>query len=705
MTPTNLDLVWAFCSEHNLRLDDGLPAIPPPRENDVYLMQAFANMGFSPKERCRLNHCRLYLQTIFLSDLCTGNGTALTLTAVSHRQPSPNHATLLWPSQPLPENHSWALWTRALNGFIRADSPARQLTTALGRWFEVPSGWQCFHDPITNTLLQYDSGTLYSYRSYVTGHATRQQRFHRHLPVASLPPSALPTTAYGTATIVRHTGTVPCAARPATTTHDWWGRILVGPTNLHALLAGIAAGTAICVTDGSYKEPFGTAAYTLKSSLEAADEFTLVNPTPGHPDDVDPYLAELAGLYGCLATVRRLCQDYAIGVGGITVGCDCQSVLYNVFDLPDGKIKPSRAHYTLLAATRRLLSSSTISWKGRHIYGHQDRTIAYAQLDHWAQLNVDMDGLAKQYWQHLQNSHFAWFSLPPLPGEWTLWHLEYRFPSWNPALAHRHLYNRSTSTYWQNKLRLANNPNIDWEASGMAFRTLSLYQQLWTPKWLTSFVPYGKNIARWGGINMCPRCGGPEDHRHHVLSCPAPDAITCWNNNVTALDSWLVIQTTHPTLRTAIITLLKSWHTGRRLRHPATPDASLRRLFREQDASLFVDGHLHTLWAAAQQDYYLRLGRRTTGKRWVARLIRKIWEIAWAMWRDRYRALTSPDSATLAAEHQSLDVAILDAYARYEHTQTPSLTRWFSNPQDDVLSRNLDFKHHWLEMVALLSRP
>ena len=64
--------------------------------------------------------------------------------------------------------------------------------------------------------------------------------------------------------------------------------------------------TAICVTDGSYKNKRGTAAYILKSKINSTDSQTFVNQTPGKEEDQDPFRAKLAGIYGCIKTVTDL---------------------------------------------------------------------------------------------------------------------------------------------------------------------------------------------------------------------------------------------------------------------------------------------------------------------------------------------------------------------------------------------------------------
>jgi hypothetical protein len=47
---------------------------------------------------------------------------------------------------------------------------------------------------------------------------------------------------------------------------------------------------------------------------------------------------------------------------------------------------------------QRKLADSRLTWKFRHIDGHQEKHISYHLLNVWGQLNVEMDSLAKVYW-------------------------------------------------------------------------------------------------------------------------------------------------------------------------------------------------------------------------------------------------------------------------------------------------------------------
>ena len=180
-----------------------------------------------------------------------------------------------------------------------------------------------------------------------TGHGTRRPSYIRTSTDAVPPASALPTTVFGTGHTRRHTGYSSYHSCPEPSLNDWWGQVIQAPHDLQALVNGIRHGTAVCVTDGSFKAPFGTAAYTVLAHLGSNDPFLLVNKTPGKHTDIDSYCCELGGIYGCLALVEKLTQSFGITHGSNTLACDCITALQNVFTKKP--IWPSKPHFDLLS--------------------------------------------------------------------------------------------------------------------------------------------------------------------------------------------------------------------------------------------------------------------------------------------------------------------------------------------------------------------
>ena len=428
--------------------------------------------------------------------------------------------------------------------------------------------------------------------------------------------------------------------------------------------------------------------------------------TPGWDTDLDPYRAELGGIYGCIKMVNLLAKHYHVTTGSITLACDCSSALSRLTQPTPPR--PHVPHYDLITACRYALQQSPVRWHVKHVRGHQDVHQPYHSLDFISQLNVDMDQLAKSYWSILNSNRPAPFSLPS-PDQWGIYSGPRRLVSWNRRTAQQLFFNRTRTDYWQTRVPNAF-PFVDWDACGAALRGLKHSLRLWVPRWLTSFLPTGNRVAYIPTTPisvLCPRCLEPELHRYHVIRCSHPGARLLWQQNLTRLDSWLVLQHTKPTLRHGIIQLLEAWYSDTpwapQIPFSAPEDQFVFNAQQQAGTDRALDGFLVTHWASAQHQYYLWLQRRTTGRRWLARLIQKIWEIAWDLWRHRHKVMTEANSLATSRLHVALDTDILQAYERYTPNPPPRLARWFSRPFPALQSESLDFKRQWLEMIRAFS--
>lgn len=570
-----------------------------------------------------------------------------------------------------------------------------------------------FSNPL-NTL--YKATTEGTFQSYVIQGAplrtTRQAHYIRshQLPTLVLPTSALPTTTLGTGPSYRHTGTSPISNHPPTVIPEWHGIVLHPPDDFEPLILGIQSGTAIAVTDGTFKDGLGAAAFVISPTLDSpsTETFTLVNHTPGSPQDMDAYRAELGGIYGIIRTVQDLCQAADVHQGSVTIACDCVSALRNITSPHNPP--PSRPHHDMLSAIRHMLRNSPLSWSFQHVRGHQDDSLAYQLLNQWAQHNVDMDAAAKSYWTILRNQQSPPHHLQPLPGQWSIWHRDSRFTSWTLTHAQHVYYRTSSTTFWNKRLGDANAfTSFDWSSTSKALSRLPTYQRLWIPKWVCSTLPIGKNLERWGQPAMaaCPRCGQPELHTHHVIHCNHIEAVGIRNKHLKLISETLDTTNTEPSIQRGIISLitnacsnhLTDWH------HPpilnTTPEL-VTKAFEDQlrlGTTKVLDGFLSPTWAKAQQAHYEHLGRRTTGHQWMSKLIRMIWQIAWDLWIHRRRIKDSLDNQILPAMHMEMDDAITSAFAVYQLNPNPSLSRWFNRTPQELHAESLDWKGRWLEMI------
>ena len=374
------------------------------------------------------------------------------------------------------------------------------------------------------------------------------------------------------------------------------------------IAGAISQAQAIAVCDGSYKDGFGTAAYVLESDT-SLNHLVAVKTVPGFTMDQSSYRSELAGLYGVVAMVHLICEQYKITSGEIEVGCDSSSVLNHVFGSGhyfDAKIK--QADYDLHSALREMPSKSPIKWKCRHVAGHQDDDGIEA-LDRWAHLNIEMNSLAKAYWydmcdqQPLHNS--------PIAHEyWPVCIRGHKVSSHLDAKIRDHILGGAQCARWEQKGRMTHNnmQKVNWHTCEKAMCSLSIGKWHWIAKHISGHAGVGTKMVQWqfSDSAACPRCGQEEDS-YHVWTCQASDARWLHSQHIFKLDTWLEQQETHPDLRRELINGLKAWSTGTP-RHTfyCTP-IHTRQLLVHQDAigwTNLLEGCIATGWMEAQSAYY-----------------------------------------------------------------------------------------------------
>ena len=93
----------------------------------------------------------------------------------------------------------------------------------------------------------------------------------------------------------------------------------------------IHKGSAIAVSDGSYKNQFGTSAYVLES--DTSDHCVVaVNVVLGDRQTQSPFQSKLAGLYRIVHMVDIIYQAHTVTSSSIQVGCDGLSVITQSFE-------------------------------------------------------------------------------------------------------------------------------------------------------------------------------------------------------------------------------------------------------------------------------------------------------------------------------------------------------------------------------------
>jgi hypothetical protein len=66
-------MLWKSLHYFDITLHMLFPMLAPPREHDQVIMEIIISQNFNFTEITRINRCRVYLQTLFLSDITTAD--------------------------------------------------------------------------------------------------------------------------------------------------------------------------------------------------------------------------------------------------------------------------------------------------------------------------------------------------------------------------------------------------------------------------------------------------------------------------------------------------------------------------------------------------------------------------------------------------------------------------------------------------------
>ncbi len=158
-----------------------------------------------------------------------------------------------------------------------------------------------------------------------------------------------------------------------------------------AVAEAIAQGTALAVSDWSFKDGRGAAAWTIQG-LMANNKITGACLVPGTAEDHSAFRSELMGIFGILLTVQYIMMDNDTGQGTIRVCCNGKSALGRAKS--DYPIQIMEPHADLLSAIRKVHDNLKCWVLFKHMEGHQDLGLSTV-LERDAMLNMEMDARAK----------------------------------------------------------------------------------------------------------------------------------------------------------------------------------------------------------------------------------------------------------------------------------------------------------------------
>jgi len=167
-----------------------------------------------------------------------------------------------------------------------------------------------------------------------------------------------------------------------------------------------------------------------------------------------------------------------------------------------------------------------------------------------------MDANAKCWWDTL--SHNKHCPVPVIiPGEgWSIFLHKQKLATFNRTIFDFHTQYQYSRWYWEQPGKLGTIYNsIDWSVCSEARKNFPLAQQLWSTKWLTNWLPTGKNMLRGNQwiSNQCPSCRMAIEDTNHIVSCLVPDGTKHLSMQLMKLEGTLISKQIPPPAATMML--------------------------------------------------------------------------------------------------------------------------------------------------------
>ena len=718
-----MKFTWKCLSNTKVTMRGPLLAVEAKRRNDVHLMDAFIQSDkFTEDQITILQKCRLFLHATTLSDICTADGSYIDLDTWEERR-SPTRTPPPIPTI-TPSKNDWIVWRSALRSlFLHPISTSRALLTPLGPWKSpFPPGWNWFRDMSNDRLYQKQDDTWIVRQR--TSSTTPTARYFQPTLSPPPPPDAqcqpVSVRIHASHITVVTSGAVEThpARRPPRTlqqaierepiTANWAVKSLHVSDNGSYVAEAIKNHTALAVSDGSLKMDLGTSAFIIVG--ETNDHcIRAVNMVPGPIQEGDSHRCELAGAYGTLLLLEKICELHSITNGRIRIACDNQRVVDALH--PGFSPHPNHANFDLVSAVRYRLQLLPIEVLPEHVKGHQDdkkdHTFTRAET-----LNIAMDKLAKAYWVHLVTSHEGIVPLPqvfPIEGEgWQLFSGDQKLTRPNTYALYNVLYGPKTRYWWRRKHRVPSHYKplseehinlIDWPTVHKVFPKLQHNLRMWATKHSSHNCGLGTTLQEWKfqEHSKCPRCSHTTEDNVHVFTCQLQGAHESFQKSLNRLNAHLKRTFTHRLLRRGMIKALMAWHTGHDPTTVSTSSAVTRALIAQSKIgweNLLV-GLPATEWLSFQQEHYSNQRSRRNASKWLRQLLPHLIRMGKRQWlhRNKYKhQIGKPDEIEL---RRILNKAILHQFQMGKRALLPGDKAKLDRNPIQLLHKPLHIRKAW----------
>jgi hypothetical protein len=482
------------------------------------------------------------------------------------------------------------------------------------------------------------------------------------------------------------------------------------PPHPDHLILAIQEGRAHGACDGSYMpalaSELGTASWKIEDPQSRQAMQGTVR-TSGAATDVDSYRSELQGVHAMLLGLLAFCTYHHITDGSVTLGCDNLScVRHGQYDWR--KVPLSIAHVDLVRAIRVIKSKLPIKVHFEHIYGHQDDYLSFDNLPRLAQLNVEMDQIAK-------DQLMEWYDFPPAtPCPSSIAHEGWRCTvngiklTTHPARALRRVvFGTQLCKFLSSKQRLTQQAylDIDWDAMETATDLFPPLYRLWVSKHVSGFFGIGTMMKNWDfwDHSRCPCCNHEREDKVHLLTCPHPTSNEIWQESLLGLEAWMIDMDTDATIRECILLCLETRDPTQTFTAFSNP-----RSFQAAQAQDRIgwmnttEGKVSHHWRHLQAEHYQSINSRRSADKWAAGLVTNLLGITHSQWLHRCAVLHERDSQGLKLkDSQELATAIQEQFLLGLEGLQVRDRHFLTRGQDTVNALPADNKKAWLSGIRI----
>ena len=689
--------LWEFLHVYGIQVKK-LVKCDKQFDQDEYIMKRIYASSYSTADLRIFNYCRIFLQVSRLSEIISINGKGIRRHILEGQRVRHVIDKTCWFDQPCPAKPAWNKFRNMLAG-IYSTRQNGIFVSQLNITSWNRSRWKWFYCPDTSNLFEAIAHNKYLSYAILHHNNRRSERsvisFSKiGYPSDNIPSAATPVTVFLYPKSISMDPRQPLPQHcPNLDIPRWTDHLQIQRQGeLVEFEQEYLKNNLILVSDGSYKDGVGSAAWIITSKQNQKIFIKGQCPTMGEPKSQDSHRSELFGILGGIFLLHKYVLLWNQPIGTITVGCDNTSAIAYAFDKYRYPVAMSSYPDFDVIQSIRSLCLQCINFVTLHIPGHQDDYIG--PYDFESTLNIPMDSDAKR----MRKTKTPLTDFVSFPNQ--MYQLSFNNKYICKQLQSSIREGISSNTmqkYWNKKSQVESNvfPLISWQEVGKAMKQNKPEKRHWLVKHATGNCGVNAILVHRKKKESpnCLRCREYEDSIH-VWKCQHHTTSELWDNKLEELRIWLVSANTSPYIIESLIGGLKNWYSGSNLR-PWCPLIKSQHLVGWNNIIL---GRCHQTWQETQHNYLIANHSKKSASAWLTKLILQLWKIAWKLWlvRNEYEHKHDAERRNIEFSN-SIEVEIAIGFDNLPNSHR----QMFSDNEITYLrtKARLEYKRQWLENI------